>query len=171
MRQRSLLIGVIVIVSLALGLLVAGLPGRDRDRPLSARVAAAPGAAAPTTASKTTTSTTTTAGRPATTVARIRAAADVQVRVANASTLSLAATHMSSRLTGLGYQPLAPLDANRSDLSSTVVVFTPGFEPEAGALARAIGASSVVSADPTLSCDAQACGGDVVVFVGNDLAT
>jgi hypothetical protein len=169
MRGRLWLIVLIAIVCGVLGLLIAGIPGKRRDRPLSVRVAAV--SAPRTTGAPATTMPPTTTVPSTTQVPQARAPADVHVRVANASTAGMAATHMATRLGDMGYQVLAPLNADRSDLTATVVVFNPGFELEARALAQSLGASLVVAGDPTLNCAGQVCAGDLVVFVGRDLST
>lgn len=165
MRQRWWLIVVIALVCVGLGVLIAGIPDKARDRPLSVRVVAA------TASSTTSTSTTSTTSTTTTPPPQPRAPGAVHVRVANASTTPLGATHMTTRIGALGYQTLAPLNSNRTDLATTVIVFSPGFELEAHALAQALGATQVVAGDPTLTCNPEACAGDVIVFVGRDLAT
>jgi hypothetical protein len=78
---------------------------------------------------------------------------------------------MTSRIAALGYRTLPPLDARRTDLTETTIVFSAGFELEARVLAQALGATQVVASDPSLACTPNTCTGDLVVFVGKDLAT
>ncbi len=167
MRGQPWLAFLIVIAGAALGIGIAGLPTTAKDRPLAARAAATTTAAASTTqpAASTTVATTTT-----TTLAPSRPPTEVRVRAANASTLGLAATNMTTRIRALGYQTLAPADARRNDLAATEVVYTAGFENEARVLASSLGATQVSAGNTTLTCIGT-CTGDIIVYVGRDLAT
>ncbi len=167
MRGQPWLAFLIVIAGAALGIGIAGVPTTTKDRPLAARASATTTASSATTTSTvaTTVATTTT-----TTTPPSRPPAEVRVRAANASTLGLAATNMTTKVRALGYQTLAPADARRNDLAATEVVFTAGFENEARVLAHSLGATQVSAGNPTLTCIGT-CTGDIIVYVGRDLAT
>ena len=67
-----------------------------------------------------------------------RPPADVKVLVANGSGVNGAAGAQTTELEALGYVTASPTDAER--VTATVVYFTDTYQPEAEALATAIGA-------------------------------
>ena len=93
------------------------------------------------------TATPTTAAAP-TTTAPARAAKDVKVIVANASSVKGAAGNAKKVLDPLGFNVFAP--ANSAAVPESSVFFTPGYERDAAALAAALGLpGTTVKAIPT----------------------
>ncbi len=151
----------IVVVGGVLGLAVAGFPSRRDDAPIRVQ------AVATTTATSmvvvvTTTTTATTAPTPA------RSSASVRVTVFNASGIPGSATRVGSVVKGSGYDLKAP-GADRKAQDSTVIMYRPGYDSEARALAAAL------RLDPTVvsPLDAGVASPDTTdlgVIVGTDLA-
>jgi LytR cell envelope-related transcriptional attenuator len=107
---------------------------------------------------------------PPTTVRPLRPAADVKVLAANGSDVSGLGRRTADLLKSKGYtNTLSPTDTTR-DVPATSVEFNADFEPEARAVAGALGLpATVVKAleSPPLS---DTRGADVVVLIGPDLA-
>lgn len=153
---------------IALAIAIAGWPDRRQDKPLSvtavsttvAVVETTTSAPPPTSAPSTTPSTAVSASRPP---------ARVRVIAFNASAVPGSAGRLSTRLKTLGYtvDPPGPDKAPAKD--SSTVMYRPGFDPEAKALATALGL------DPSTT---QAAGSapsgwgtaEVAVVIGNDVA-
>ncbi len=112
----------------------------------------------------------TTIPAPATTSRPLRAPADVKVLAANGSDVSGLGRRAADRLKSRGYtNTLAPTDTTR-DVPATSVQFANDFEPEARAVADALGlpATVVTALDSPPVSDTR--GADVVVLIGPDLA-
>ncbi|HEX2193271.1 MAG TPA: LytR C-terminal domain-containing protein, partial [Acidimicrobiales bacterium] len=87
---------------------------------------------------------TTTVPSPPTTVRPLRAPADVKVLAANGSNVSGLGRRTADRLKQAGYtNTLAPTDTTR-DVAATSVEFNADFEPEARAVAEALGLPATV---------------------------
>lgn len=112
----------------------------------------------------------TTTPAPATTSRPLRAAADVKVLAANGSNVSGLGRRAADRLKSRGYtNTLAPTDTTR-EVPTTSIQFANDFEPEARAVAEALGlpATVVKALDSPPVSDTR--GADVVVLIGPDLA-
>lgn len=104
------------------------------------------------------------------TTAAARPTSEVKVLVANGSGVNGAAGAQSTALEALGYVTANPTDAER--VTATVVYFTDGYEPEARALATAIGADeSAVAMIPTPAPVDDTQLSNLLVVLGPDLAT
>lgn len=91
--------------------------------------------------------------------------------VLNGSGVSGAAGAYSEALASLGYQLTNPTGGNAAtNVPSTQVLYAPGFEQEALAVAQAIGAPSLVPALLTEPSPGEILGASVVVVLGPDLA-
>ena len=91
--------------------------------------------------------------------------------VLNGSGVSGAAGAYSEALASLGYQLTNPTGGNAAaNVPSTQVLYAPGFEQEALAVAQAIGAPSLVPAVLTDPSPGEILGASVVVVLGPDLA-
>lgn len=104
------------------------------------------------------------------TTAALRAPADVKVLVANGSGVNGAAGTKTTELEALGYVTANPTDAER--VTATVIYFTDTYQPEAEALAAAMGADvAAVTALPTPAPVGDTQLSNVIVVLGPDLAT
>ena len=111
----------------------------------------------------------TTVPSPPTTVRPLRAPADVKVLAANGSNVSGLGRRTADQLKAKGYtNTLAPTDTTR-DVAATTVEFNADFEPEARAVAEALGLPPTVvkALDSPPVPDTR--GADVVVLIGPDL--
>jgi hypothetical protein len=134
------------------------------------------GGTAPTAVSSTPKTTTTKAGKgkggttttPPSTRA-VRPPAAIKVLAANGSGVAGLGGKTGDRLTAAGYNSLAPTNAT-SDVSTSVVAYTAGFDLESLFVAQALGLppTSVKPLDSTIPVD-DAKGADIVVVVGPDL--
>lgn len=99
-----------------------------------------------------------------------RLPSDVKVLVANGVGVDGAASRMASRLQPMGYLLVTPGNTTTPSPESAVA-YTEGFRPEAEALATSLSlpASAVRPLDPALVPALD--GANVVVVVGNDLAS
>ncbi len=112
----------------------------------------------------------TTLPSPPTTLRPLRAPADVKVLAANGSNVTGAGRRTADRLKQAGYtNTLAPTDTTR-EVPATSVEYAADFEPEARAVAEALGlpATVVKALDSPPVADTR--GADVVVLIGPDLA-
>ncbi len=98
-----------------------------------------------------------------------RQPAAIKVLAANGSGVAGLGGKTGDRLTAAGYNSLAPTNTT-TDVSTSVVAFTPGFEVEAAAVATVLGlpptAVQALEADPPIE---DTKGADIVVLVGPDL--
>ncbi|HWC12246.1 MAG TPA: LytR C-terminal domain-containing protein, partial [Acidimicrobiales bacterium] len=112
---------------------------------------------------------TTTVPSPPTTLRPLRSAADVKVLAANGSKVSGLARRTADQLKAKGYtNTLAPTDTTR-DVEATSVEFAADFEPEARAVAEALGLPPTVVKPLDSPPVADTRGADVVVLIGPDL--
>ncbi len=116
-------------------------------------------------------------GSPATTLPAPVPPAEVKVQVLNGLLAGSLAAQWSARLSGgPGYQTLPPDDATARVTASAVYILTPGYEPEADALAVAAGlpvTAVVAQTPPPASAPIPTITGttaDLVLVVGPDLA-
>ena len=111
----------------------------------------------------------TTVALPPTTVRPLRAPADVKVLAANGSNVSGLGRRTADQLEAKGYaNTLAPTDTTR-DVPATSVEFNADFEPEARAVAEALGLPPTVVKALDSPPVADTRGADVVVLIGPDL--
>jgi LytR cell envelope-related transcriptional attenuator len=105
-----------------------------------------------------------------TTLPAPRNPAEVVVLVLNASGVSGAAASESEALAAAGYQ-MAPAGnaPEGSDPATTLVYFAPEFQPDAGAVATAIGAPAT-AVQPMPPPPFDPTGANVVVVLGTDVA-
>jgi len=99
----------------------------------------------------------------------VRQPAAIKVLAANGSGVAGLGSKTGDRLTAAGYNSLAPANTT-SDVSTSVVEFTPGFDLEALFVAQALGLSA--AAVKPLAPDvpvADTKSADIVVLVGPDL--
>lgn len=90
--------------------------------------------------------------------------------VANGSGVNGAAGTKTTELEALGYVTANPTDAER--VTATVIYFTDTYQPEAEALAAAMGADvAAVTALPTPAPVGDTQLSNVIVVLGPDLAT
>ena len=150
---------ILVVVAVVIGLLL-----RRDDSSSTAQVAVgAEDDPAVVDESDTTSSTTSTTAAP-------RPPADVKVLVANGSGVNGAAGAQTTELEALGYVTASPTDAER--VTATVVYFTDTYQPEAEALATAIGADpAAVAPLPTPAPVGDTQLSNLIVVLGPDLAT
>jgi hypothetical protein len=137
------------------------------------------GAHATTTAHHSTSTTTappaTSSTVPASTVA-VRPPSSVKLRVLNGVLTGNLAGQMSAKLAANpGYNTLAPDNATRKVLTSSIYVVTPGYGPEALALAQTLGLAStgIVTAPPPANAPiptADLNGANLILIIGPDLA-
>jgi len=105
-----------------------------------------------------------------TTTAALRPAAEIKVLVANGSSVNGAAGATTDSLEALGYVTATPTNAER--VPATVVYFTEGYQPEAQALAAAIGAPPTsVTPMPAVAPVDDLQLANVLVVVGPELAS
>lgn len=106
---------------------------------------------------------------PTTTTAALRPPAEVKVLVANGSGVNGAAGATTSALEALGYVTGSPANASRVD--ATQVLFTEGYQPEAEAVAEALGTPpTAVAAMPAVAPVDDLQLANVLVVVGPDVA-
>jgi hypothetical protein len=100
----------------------------------------------------------------------------VSVAVLNGTATSGAAARLSGQLAGFGYQRGPTTNAANQTQTSTVVMYLPGHQRDAAAVAKSLKlATSAVqpidSSTQAIACpQAPSCTVDVVVTVGQDLA-
>jgi hypothetical protein len=153
----------VVFVGLLLGLAVAGFPSRHRDAPLAVQTETS----LPATASTLVVVTTTPATAPAPTPAAVRAPAEVRVTAVNASKVAGTAGRGGARLKSQGYAVQSP-SPDRRPQDTSVVMYRPGFENEARALASNLELDG--SAVAAMDASASKANVDLAVVIGNDLA-
>jgi hypothetical protein len=103
-----------------------------------------------------------------------RPPAEVPTIVLNGSGVGGAAGRYSDVLAALGYQLTKPDGGNVDEgrnVPSTQILFAEGYEPEARAVATAIGAPSLVPAPLGATPPGTIVGAQVVVVLGPDLAS
>jgi LytR cell envelope-related transcriptional attenuator len=107
-----------------------------------------------------------------TTAAGPRAPAQVSVLVANGTKVSGAASRVDVQLAQAGYNSVGTANATSSDNSATVVDFTPGYQPEAAALAASLSLPATAAQPmPSPPPVTDTKGANIVVVVGTDLAS
>jgi len=110
-----------------------------------------------------------------TTTVALRPPSEVPTIVLNDSGIAGAAGTYSDVLAAAGYQLTNPDGANEQDPSTvsdtTVIYFAPGFEPEAVAVAAAIGAPDLAPVAMPATPPGPIAGASVVVVLGTDLAS
>ena len=111
----------------------------------------------------------TTVPSPPTTLRPLRSPADVKVLAANGSNVSGLGRRTADQLKAKGYaNTLAPTDTTR-EVTATSVEFNTDFEPEARAVAEALGLPPTVVKALNSPPVADTRGADVVVLIGPDL--
>lgn len=153
---------VVVAVLVALGVAVlARAGGSHAPAPAAARQAPA----------------TTTTTAPSSTTTTLVPAAQIKLQVLNGvGTGSLAGEWSNKLKANPGYQTLTPLNATARVTSSSIYVVTPGFVPEADALASVVGlpTSAVNTTAPPPSSapipSSALSGANLVLVIGPDLA-
>jgi len=153
---------VVVVVLVALGIAVlARAGGGHAPAPAAARQAAA----------------TTTTTPSSTTTTTLVPAAQIKLQVLNGVGTGPLAGEWSNKLkANPGYQTLTPLNATATVTSSTIYVVTPGFVPEADALASVVGlpTSAVNTTTPPPSSapipSSALSSANLVLVIGPDLA-
>lgn len=153
MRARSWVWALVVVVGLGLGVLIAGVPDPSRDQ-IEPVVDAAG-----VTSTTETTAPTAPADEP-------RPPPEVRVIVFNAAQLDGGAGRLTERVVELGYQTLTP--SNAPTQAETVVLFKPGFEAEAAALATGIGPVATTQPLPEPPPYAGTEEADLVVVIGTN---
>ncbi len=78
-----------------------------------------------------------------TTIAPARLASSVRVIVTNGSGVNKAARRVNENLVPSGYAMVTPRDATRTNMADAVM-FKPGFQPEANAIAASLGVATVL---------------------------
>jgi hypothetical protein len=154
---------VVVVVLVALGIAVlARAGGSHAPSPAAARQAGA---------------TTTTTVPSSTTTTTLVPAAQIKLQVLNGvGTGSLAGEWSNKLKANPGYQTLTPLNATARVTSSSIYVVTPGFVPEADALASVVGlpTSAVNTTTPPPSSapipSSALSNANLVLVIGPDLA-
>ncbi len=150
---------ILVVVAVAIGLVLL----RDDSASTAQVTVGAADNPAAAEDSETTSSTTST-------TAAVRAPADVKVLVANGSGVNGAAGTKTTELEALGYVTANPTDAER--VTATVVYFTDTYQPEAEALATAMGADpAAVMPLPTPAPVGDTQLSNLIVVLGPELAT
>jgi hypothetical protein len=105
----------------------------------------------------------------------LRAPATVKVLVANGTVASGGgSTHLagtvSTKLKGLGYNTLAAVNATQG-VTASIVMFQPGYDKEAAALAQALGLpATAVQPLPTTPPVSSLFAANILVVAGPDLA-
>jgi len=99
----------------------------------------------------------------------VRQPAAIKVLAANGSGVAGLGSKTGDRLTAAGYNSLAPANTT-TDVSTSVVEFTPGFDLESFFVAKALGLpdSSVKPLAPDIPV-VDTKGADIIVLVGPDL--
>jgi hypothetical protein len=167
MSHRWVPVGVIVCC-VGIAVVIAGWPDRHKDAPLAISSVSTTAAAAVTTTSAPP-PTSAAPAAPTTAASTARAPASVHVIAFNASAVPGSAGRLSTRLKTQGYA-VAPAGPDRKPAQDTsAVMYRPGFDSEARALATALGLDS-----STAQAAEGAPGGwgtaDVAVVIGNDVA-
>jgi len=153
---------VIIVVGVALGVAVAGFPSRSHDAPLTVQAAASTSTttlgAFPTTTTTTSTTTTTPTRPPG----------SVRVTVFNASSVAGSANRVGTSVKSRGFDLKAP-GPDRKVQDTTVIMYRPGYDSEARALATVLGLDPGVAAplDVALVSPDET---DLAVVVGTELA-
>jgi len=151
---------VIVVFGGVLGLAVTGLPSRRSDTPIKVQAVAVTTTSTSVAAvAKTTTSTTT---------APVRPTSEVRVTVVNASGVPGSAGRLGVVVKSGGWDLKAPR-SDRKAQDNTVIMFRPGYENEARALAKALGVDPSVAA-PLDTGVVSTDEADLAVLVGTTLA-
>ncbi|HEX2023968.1 MAG TPA: LytR C-terminal domain-containing protein, partial [Acidimicrobiales bacterium] len=100
----------------------------------------------------------------------VRPAADVKVLPANGSGVAGLGGRIADRLKGRGYTNTLAATNTTREVSSSSVEFNGDFEPEARAVAEALGLSATVVKALDSPRVADTRGADVVVLIGPDLS-
>jgi hypothetical protein len=107
-----------------------------------------------------------------TTAAGPRAPTQVSVLVANGTKVTGAASRVDVQLAQAGYNSVGTANATSSDNATTVVDFTPGYQPEASALAASLSLPATTAQPmPSPPPVTDTKGANIVVVVGTDLAS
>ncbi|GAC1311486.1 MAG: hypothetical protein NVSMB16_08270 [Acidimicrobiales bacterium] len=159
--RRSWVIVTIIVVGVALGIAIAGVPSRHQDPPL--RLSAVP--SGPT--STTSTSPPTTAAPTTTTPPHPRG--DVGVVVVNAAALPGKGTEFTGRLRQAGYSAFAPQTDNTDHPATSVVEFLPGYQGDALAIGALVGIGPVAGLSDNPISSKYMGNANVMVIIGADL--
>lgn len=153
--------GALLAVAVILGIvLLNAADDNDAFAPVTAGGNGNGDTSAETTAPPNTTTTTTTPLRPA---------AEVKVLAANGTAVRGLAGQTNDRLRAFGYNALAPTDASKKPVTTSVVYFTEGYEGEARQIAEQLGIEAVQpmpAQPPVLNLQTA----NVLVVVGTDNA-
>lgn len=156
---------IIVAIAVVIGVL---LLRRSPSNP--GGVVATQGSTTTSASSPATTGRTTTIAPGTTGGAAARAPQDVKVLVANGTTTSGLAGHVSGTLHGKGYNTLASTNTALRP-TGTIAYFTPGYALEAAALAQFLGLPpTAAQAMPTPPPVTNLNGANILVIAGPDLA-
>ncbi len=160
--KAILLVGLAVLVGV---LMLSHTPGAKA--PIRTAATHTPAGVTPTTTLPAATTTTTPAPAPDT----------VKVLVFNGTTTPHGAGYFQNKLAQLGYNTLAPENADTTTVTSTeVFAVSPSYVPSADAIARALGLATsavhttVPTTAPVSSALVRQLTPDVVVLVGADIA-
>jgi LytR cell envelope-related transcriptional attenuator len=107
---------------------------------------------------------------PTTAARAVRPAAEVKVLPANGSGVAGLGGRIADRLKGRGYTNTLAATNTTREISSSSVEFNGDFEPEARAVAEALGLSATVVKALDSPPVADTRGADVVVLIGPDLS-
>lgn len=159
-----------VVLIAVLVLLTIGVLARSGNRSTVATTATTRHATTPTTAPAKT-------AAPSTTPTTVLPASQVKVQVLNGVLTGALAGQWSAKLkANPGYQTMPPDNATAKVSSTVIYILTPGYQPEADALAAAVGLPSSV-VDPTVPPPASApiplserSTANLVLVIGPDLA-
>jgi hypothetical protein len=150
----------LLAAAVALGVIL--LNSSDNGDPFSRPVVAG-------TTRTTTTSTTPGSGGSTTTTVALRPPAQVKVLAANGTTTKGLAGRFKDKLSGAGYNALAPTDASKKPVATSTVYFQTGYEAEARGIATLLQIpATAVKPLPTPPPVASLQGANVVVVVGQD---
>ncbi len=154
---------VIVVVGGVLGLAVAGFPSRRSDAPIKVQAVASSTTSTSLAVTRTTTSSTTTSS-----TTPVRPAGEVRATVVNASGVPGSAGRVGAVIKARSWDLKAPR-ADRPAQDATVIMYRPGYDNEARALATALGLDPGVAAplDAGVVSPDEA---DLAVLVGTALA-
>lgn len=136
--------------------------GFDVDGDGSETVANPPGATTETTAADD-------GGEETTTTEPVRPPGEITVIVANASGVNGAAGNLTATLADAGYLTAPQTDAPER-LETTQVLFAPGFDREAAAVAQAIGVAAEAATALPEPPPVELAGAQILVLLGPDIA-
>jgi hypothetical protein len=167
------IVAVAILVAVGTRPGVSGVPSSAQTTVPTTTPTTAPAGGASTTTTAAAATTTTThhgkkgSGTTTTTVPN----STVSVVVANATTTNGLAAHYTTVIGAGGWAMKTPIDA-ATKVPTSAVYYAPGFQPEAAAIATAIGvkAAAVLPISSTTPVSATS-GYDVIVVIGQDLSS